>query len=158
MVNFLTSNVEDPANGIAGSGKTLAYGIALIEYLLEKPENKWREKKLQPSAIILCSVRERVIQVYQELLNLCAGTQVRPVVVYGGVAVDDQLRTIQNGAAIIVCTPGRLRHFFSMALEKPSVDGCIYPYELTHLILDEADDLLSLAFKKEVDSILTSCH
>lgn len=151
---------ESPADTVAGSGKTLAYCVPLVNYVIEKVHKQdlhLGSRKVLPTAIILCPTRELAIQVHETLLSLCLATHVRPVCVYGGVPVNDQLRTMQHGATIVACTPGRLRHLFHIALKGPVVNQGIYPHDLTHVVFDEADKLLSSDTAGEVDSIVETC-
>ena len=122
-----------------GTGKTAAFGIPLLEKI--NPENK----KFQ--AIILCPTRELAIQVSDEIRKLSkfmAGIKVLPV--YGGQDITKQIRSLKMGVQIIVGTPGRVMDHMRR-----------HTIKLEHIhtvVLDEADEMLNMGFRDDIETIL----
>jgi len=123
-----------------GTGKTAAYGIPLLEQL----NNSRREVQ----AVVLCPTRELALQVTEQLNILGKFKKIRAVPVYGGAGYGEQIRGLREGAQIIVATPGRLIDH----LER----GTIKLDKVETVILDEADEMISMGFKDELESILES--
>ncbi len=128
--------------GIAqtGTGKTAAYGLPII-HLVEP-----KQKKVQ--ALILTPTRELCIQVADDLKKFAKymkGIGIVPV--YGGARIDGQIHELQKGAHIVVGTPGRLGDL----IRRRKLDIS----SITTIVLDEADEMLSMGFKDELDAILT---
>jgi len=121
-----------------GTGKTAAFGLPLIELLRE------RSKNIQ--AIVLTPTRELAIQVAEEINSLKGSKKLRTVPIYGGQAISRQLKSLKKGVDIVVGTPGRVidhlnRH--TLKLDK-----------ISHLILDEADEMLDMGFLDDVKKIM----
>lgn len=122
-----------------GTGKTAAFGIPLLQKI--DPENK----KFQ--AIILCPTRELAIQVSDEIRKLSkfmAGIKVLPV--YGGQDITKQIRSLKMGVQIIVGTPGRVMDHMRR-----------HTIKLEHIhtvVLDEADEMLNMGFRDDIETIL----
>ncbi len=113
-----------------GSGKTGAFLIPLLQ--LVNPENLWCQ------ALILVPTRELARQVYSVLTELSAATSVRSALLYGGVGYGTQTQALRNGAQIVVGTPGRIiDHVYR---------GTFSVQRVEYLILDEADEMLSMGF------------
>ena len=130
--------------GIAptGSGKTLAFALPIIEKLLKAPVNRNR----LIDALILVPTRELAIQVEAEFKTVTDFIpDLKTKAVYGGVSINPQMKGLL-GTQILIATPGRLLDLISKnALQLSAVK---------YLVLDEADQVLSLGFKDEVDKIL----
>lgn len=128
--------------GIAqtGTGKTAAYGLPLI-HLIEAKENKVQ-------ALILTPTRELCIQVADDLELFAKYTKgIGIVPVYGGAPIDTQIKALQKRVCIVVGTPGRLGDLIRRRkLDLGSINT---------IVLDEADEMLSMGFKEELDAILT---
>jgi ATP-dependent RNA helicase DeaD len=127
--------------GIAqtGTGKTAAYGLPLI-HLVEP-----KQKKVQ--ALILTPTRELCIQVADDLTlfaKYMKGIGIVPV--YGGARIDGQIKDLQKGAHIVVGTPGRMGDL----IRRRKLDISA----INTIVLDEADEMLSMGFKEELDAIL----
>ena len=123
-----------------GTGKTGAFGLPLIDKLDDK------SKKVQ--ALIMCPTRELAIQVAEEISSFKGEKRLWVQSVYGGANFGTQARAIEKGAQIIVGTPGRIRdHIERKTLKLDSV---------THVVLDEADEMLNMGFEEEVREILKS--
>lgn len=131
------------ARDLTGSGKTVAFGLPTIEYL--RKNNLLGTGKVQ--AIMLAPTRELAIQITAELSKLKHHeNEFRIVTVYGGVAIDIQTNQLRRGVDIFVGTTGRVKDH----IERGNIDFS----GLKSLILDEADVMLKLGFKEDVDHIL----
>jgi ATP-dependent RNA helicase DeaD len=127
-----------------GSGKTVAYGLAIAETLLGQALNL--EPAAEPLALIVAPTRELALQVHRELswLYQHAGAQVVSCV--GGMDPRAEQRMLARGAHIVVGTPGRLRDH----LER----GGLQVGKLRAVVLDEADEMLDLGFREDLEFIL----
>jgi ATP-dependent RNA helicase DeaD len=127
-----------------GSGKTVAYGLALAPTLLgEAP----RFPGGAPTrALVIAPTRELALQVQRELEWLYASTGARVVSCVGGMDVRREQRALATGATIVVGTPGRLRDH----LERGNLDVT----QLLAVVLDEADEMLDLGFREDLEAIL----
>lgn len=122
-----------------GTGKTAAFGLPI----LEKISN--RSKKTQ--ALVLCPTRELAVQVSEEINLLAAHTRgISILPVYGGQSMDRQLRALQRGAQIVVGTPGRVIDH----LER----GTLKLDSLQMMVLDEADEMLDMGFREDIERVL----
>lgn len=121
-----------------GTGKTAAFGLPLVDTLSEKASGV--------QAIILAPTRELAIQVATELESLKGSKQLNILPVYGGQSITVQLQKLRKQVDIVVGTPGRvIDHIERGTLKLNSV---------THVILDEADEMLNMGFAQDVKSIL----
>ena len=127
-----------------GSGKTVAYGLAIATTLLG--ESVRFENIADPLALIVAPTRELAMQVERELGWLYAHTGARIISCVGGMDPSRERRRLYDGAHIIVGTPGRLRDH----LER----GALKINELKALVLDEADEMLDLGFREDLEFIL----
>ncbi|MEX6505529.1 DEAD/DEAH box helicase [Jiella sp. M17.18] len=127
-----------------GSGKTVAYGLAIAETLLGGAERF--EPAGEPVALIVAPTRELAIQVTSELTWLYAQTGARVVTLTGGMDPRAERRRLAEGAHIVVGTPGRLRDH----LER----GALQIGALKALVLDEADEMLNLGFREDLEFLL----
>ena len=122
-----------------GTGKTAAFGIPLLEKL--EPKNK----KLQ--AVVLCPTRELAIQVAEEIRNLAKymhGIKVLPI--YGGQEIVTQIRSLKSGTQLIIGTPGRVMDHMRRKTIKMD--------EVSTIVLDEADEMLNMGFREDIETIL----
>ncbi len=122
-----------------GTGKTAAFGLPIVERV--------DVKKRAPQALVLCPTRELCIQVAEEIGKLAArrrGLQVLPI--YGGQPIDRQFRALDRGAQVIVGTPGRVMDH----LER----GTLEFSQLELAVLDEADEMLDMGFREDIETIL----
>lgn len=127
-----------------GSGKTVAFGIAIAPDLLEKDDRL--EAPRAPLALIIAPTRELALQVARELEWLYAPTGARITTCVGGMDIRTERRNLERGAHIIVGTPGRLRdHITRRALNMS---------DLRAVVLDEADEMLDLGFREDLEFIL----
>lgn len=127
-----------------GSGKTVAFGIAMAPDLLEQDDRL--EAPRAPLALIIAPTRELALQVARELEWLYAPTGARITTCVGGMDIRTERRNLERGAHIIVGTPGRLRdHITRRALNMS---------DLRAVVLDEADEMLDLGFREDLEFIL----
>lgn len=127
-----------------GSGKTVAFGIAMAPDLLEQGDRL--EAPRAPLALIIAPTRELALQVARELEWLYAPTGARITTCVGGMDIRTERRNLERGAHIIVGTPGRLRdHITRRALNMS---------DLRAVVLDEADEMLDLGFREDLEFIL----
>ena len=127
-----------------GSGKTVAYGLAIAADLLT--ENGALPPPGQPLALIIAPTRELAMQVQQELTWLYASAGARVASCVGGMDPRREQRALAAGAHIVVGTPGRLRDH----LER----GQLETAALRVVVLDEADEMLDLGFREELEALL----
>ncbi len=127
-----------------GSGKTVAYGVALGPTLLG-PDDVLPPAGA-PLALIVAPTRELAMQVERELQWLYAGSKARVAVCVGGMDARREQRVLAAGCHIVVATPGRLRDH----LERGNFD----PSALRAVVLDEADEMLDLGFREDLEFIL----
>ena len=125
------------AEAPTGSGKTLAFGLPLVE--------RTTASGGQPVALVLVPTRELATQVAADLRPLAETKGLRVATVYGGVSVGPQAKKAR-GAHVLVATPGRLNDLLEQRLIK--LDA------VRTLVLDEADRMLDMGFKPQVDRIL----
>ena len=126
-----------------GSGKTVAFGLAMAEQLLEGDRTPWAR---EPLGLIIAPTRELAIQVSKELEWLYDSAGARVVTCVGGMDPMKERRALAGGAHIVVGTPGRLRDH----LERGALDLS----SLRVAVLDEADEMLDMGFREELEEIL----
>lgn len=127
-----------------GSGKTVAFGLALGEQLLD--EEGCVVPSRAPLALVVAPTRELALQVSAELGWLYAATGARVATCVGGMDAAKERRQLGHGAQIVVGTPGRLRDH----LERGALDLSA----LRAVVLDEADEMLDMGFREELEEIL----
>ncbi len=118
-----------------GTGKTLAFGLPLVNHLLAAPG---KPAPKTSKALILAPTRELVNQIAESLRVLTNGTKVRVATVVGGQSINRQIGVLARGTDIVVATPGRLMDL----MDRRAVDLST----VQHLVLDEADQMLDLGF------------
>lgn len=127
-----------------GSGKTVAFGLALASTLLGEAERFGDNGA--PAALIIAPTRELALQVSKELEWLYGKTGARIATCVGGMDPRAERRVLERGAAIVVGTPGRLRDH----LERSGLDLS----QLKAVVLDEADEMLDMGFSEDLTFIL----
>jgi ATP-dependent RNA helicase RhlE len=125
------------AQSPTGSGKTLAFGIPLVE--------RTEGASGKPAALVLVPTRELALQVADDLRPIAEAKRLRVATVYGGASVGSQARAAR-AANIVIATPGRMNDL----LERRMLDLS----RVRVLVLDEADRMLDMGFKPQVDRIL----
>ncbi|QYE34086.1 MULTISPECIES: DEAD/DEAH box helicase [Sphingosinicellaceae] len=129
-----------------GSGKTVAYGLAMAPTLLGDAERLPRAA--EPLALVIAPTRELALQVARELDWLYKDAGAIVVTCVGGMEIRREARALQQGSHIVVGTPGRLRDH----LER----GTMATGSLKVVVLDEADEMLDLGFREDLEEILDS--
>ncbi|MBI4955232.1 MAG: DEAD/DEAH box helicase, partial [Myxococcales bacterium] len=122
-----------------GTGKTAAFGLPMVDRLV-------RRSQKAPQALVLCPTRELAVQVSREIALLGKHREIEPVAIYGGAPMPPQVQAIANGAQIVVATPGRMLDH----LRRRTLD----PSNIRTLVLDEADEMLSMGFERELNAIM----
>lgn len=123
-----------------GTGKTAAFGLPLIDLLDEEIRT--------PQAIIITPTRELALQVANEIISFKGKKRLFVAAVYGGANMREQLRDLQKGVQIVVGTPGRIMDH----IQRGSLDLS----GISHVVLDEADEMLDMGFRDDIESILRS--
>lgn len=133
-----------------GTGKTLAFGIPLIERVIAPKDPEWSEfsHKGLPQALVVVPTRELCVQVAKDIDQLAKARGIRVIAVYGGRAFEPQIEQLQVGVEIVVGTPGRLLDLYRQGKLKLN--------KVARLVLDEADEMLDLGFLPDVEKIFTS--
>lgn len=126
-----------------GTGKTASFGIPILEQL------KKGGKNVPPQALVLVPTRELAVQVRDEIDKLSYGRRVRTVPLYGGKPIRSQIEKLKNGADIVVGTPGRVLDHMSR--------GTLDLQGLRCVVLDEADRMLDIGFRPDIEKILRRC-
>ena len=122
-----------------GTGKTAAFAIPIID-LVDAEFNK-------PQAIILCPTRELAVQVEGEFQKLAKyHRKINSVAIYGGESIDRQIRALKKGVQIVVGTPGRVQDHINRGTLRLEDAGII--------VLDEADEMLDMGFRDDIEAIL----
>jgi len=135
------------ARDLTGSGKTIAFGLPIVEYL--RNNRLFKTGKVQ--SIILAPTRELAIQITNELGKLRHHPEeFKIVTVYGGVSVMDQANQLRNGVDLFVGTTGRVKDH----IERGNIDFSA----LKSVVLDEADVMLKLGLKEDIEAILRKCR
>ena len=129
-----------------GSGKTVAFGIAIAPTLLGDADRF--EGAGAPRALIIAPTRELAIQVRRELEWLYKDTGARLASCVGGMDMRQERRALEQGAHIVIGTPGRLRDHITR--------GSLDISELRAVVLDEADEMLDLGFREDLEFILAA--
>ena len=133
-----------------GTGKTLAFGIPVIERVIAPLDKEWSElaAKGAPQVLVVVPTRELCVQVTKDIDELTGNRGIRTLAVYGGRAFEPQIEALQSGVEIVVGTPGRLLDLFRQ--------GQLKLKEVSRVVLDEADEMLDLGFLPDVEKIFSS--
>ncbi|MEI9907703.1 MAG: DEAD/DEAH box helicase [Actinomycetota bacterium] len=133
-----------------GTGKTLAFGIPLIEKVIAPLDIEWEsfETRGLPQALVVVPTRELCVQVAKDIEEISGKRGIRVIAVYGGRAFEPQIDQLQSGVEIVVGTPGRLLDLYRQGQVKLN--------RIARLVLDEADEMLDLGFLPDVEKIFTS--
>lgn len=122
-----------------GTGKTAAFGLPLLHNI------DTTSKDVQ--ALVLCPTRELCLQLAKDLKNYAKHDPANILAVYGGAHIGTQIKALKNGKQVIVGTPGRTLDL----IKRKKLDLS----KITYVVLDEADEMLSMGFKEELDEILS---
>ena len=125
-----------------GTGKTAAFALPIVQLI--------DQSNSDVQAIVLAPTRELAVQVKDEIDSLCVGSNIRTVTIYGGQAIETQFKALKKGPQIVVGTPGRvIDHLKRKTLNLQNV---------THLVLDEADEMLNMGFVEDLEVILSKTN
>ena len=126
-----------------GTGKTASFAIPILEKI------KSRREVRGPQALILVPTRELAVQVSEEVVKLSYGRRVHCVALYGGKPLRGQIDKLRRGAHVIVGTPGRIIDHIRR--------GTLILTDLATVVLDEADRMLDIGFRPDIEKILRRC-
>lgn len=136
---LLTSRQDLISLAQTGTGKTAAFGLPIIQQIDPKIKHV--------QAIVLCPTRELCIQIAKDLIAFSKYLDyVKVLPVYGGTNIENQIKSIKKGIQIIVGTPGRTKDLIRRKILKLDI--------VNKVVLDEADEMLSMGFKDDLDFIL----
>ncbi|PID56947.1 MAG: DEAD/DEAH box helicase [Ignavibacteriae bacterium] len=137
---LLDENTKDIiALAQTGTGKTAAFGIPLIQ--------KTDIKKNYVQHLVLSPTRELCLQIADDIRDFAKyKSDVKITAVFGGSSIDNQIRKLKKGVHIIVATPGRLMDFINR--------GVVNLSKINSVVLDEADEMLNMGFRDELDAII----
>ncbi len=136
---LLTSSKDLISLAQTGTGKTAAFGLPIIQQIDPKIKHV--------QAIVLCPTRELCIQIAKDLIAFSKYLDyVKVLPVYGGTNIEKQIKSIKKGVQIIVGTPGRTKDLIKRKILKLDI--------VNKVVLDEADEMLSMGFKDDLDFIL----
>jgi len=142
VIPFLLEDRKDViALAQTGTGKTAAFGIPLLQRLELKAK--------EPTALVLSPTRELCLQITDDLRDFAKymdGIHVEAV--YGGAAIEPQIRALKKGVNIIVATPGRLIDLKNRGFAQLD--------QVTNIVLDEADEMLNMGFSDAINEIFES--
>jgi ATP-dependent RNA helicase DeaD len=142
MIPLVLQGKDVVGQARTGTGKTAAFAIPLIDQWAQQHDGRVR-------GLVLVPTRELAVQVQQEVSKLSAGTKLTCTAIYGGHSVRTQLNALKRGVDIVVGTPGRVIDH----LQRKSLI-------LDHLkcvVLDEADRMLDIGFRPDIERILRRC-
>ncbi|MFI5188136.1 MAG: DEAD/DEAH box helicase [Chitinophagales bacterium] len=122
-----------------GTGKTAAFGLPLLQLI--------NKQQKSPQALIICPTRELCLQITNDLNSFKRKTDhIAVTAVYGGASIGMQIRDLKKGTHIVVATPGRLIDL----IERKA----IHLEDIHYVVLDEADEMLNMGFKDDIEFIL----
>ena len=136
---LLNKDIDIIGNAQTGTGKTAAFGLPLIDKLTEGA------KDIQ--VLVLVPTRELALQVAEEIDSLKGKKRLGIFAIYGGKSIDQQMRWLRRGVDIVVGTPGRIKDHLRRGNLKIS--------QISYMILDEVDEMLSMGFIDDVEDILS---
>lgn len=135
---LLSNTIDLIGQAQTGTGKTAAFGLPLLDLL--------KENQNQVQALVLVPTRELALQVATELISYKGEKKLFIATVYGGQSIQTQIRDLKKGVDIVVGTPGRILDHIQRGTLK--ID------HISHLILDEADEMLNMGFVDDIETIL----
>jgi ATP-dependent RNA helicase DeaD len=137
---ILNDNTDIVALAQTGTGKTAAFGLPVIQQITLS--------STATQALVLCPTRELCLQITNDLTKFSIHQgNINIVSVYGGASINEQIRLLDKGAHIVVATPGRAVDLIKRKKLKLQT--------IKWLVLDEADEMLSMGFKDDLDAILS---
>ena len=139
MIPLMMTRVDVIGQAQTGTGKTAAFALPILHNL--STGNK------SPKALIMAPTRELALQVAEAMGNFGKGMHVRIASVYGGAPYQRQINELRRGVDVVVGTPGRMIDL----IDK----GVLDLSEIQHVVLDEADEMLSMGFVEDIERILS---
>ncbi len=137
-IPFILEGKDIIAKSNTGTGKTASFGLPLLQRIYEGEINQ---------VLIVCPTRELAMQVEEEFRRYSKYTDsIKIVSVYGGTPIERQIRAIKKGAKVIVGTPGRILDHVKRKTIKLANYDCV--------VLDEADEMLNMGFREDIEDIL----
>jgi ATP-dependent RNA helicase DeaD len=127
-----------------GTGKTAAFALPMLDRIAADPQTRGAGVR----GLVLVPTRELAMQVSEAIHKYAKGVGLGVVPLYGGASMDQQIRALQRGAAIVVATPGRALDHIRRSTIKLGA--------LTMLVLDEADEMLDMGFAEDIEAIITA--
>src|SRR3954451_3645653 len=143
LIPLALQGIDVVGQARTGTGKTASFAIPILEKL------QLNHDIHHPQALILVPTRELAVQVKDETVKLSEGRRVHCVALYGGKPIRQQIEKLRRGAQIIVGTPGRVLDH----LARGTVDFS----KLSFVVLDEADRMLDIGFRPDIERILKRC-
>jgi ATP-dependent RNA helicase DeaD len=138
---LLKGNTDLVGLAQTGTGKTAAFGLPLVNLLDDNDRST--------QALVVAPTRELSVQITSDLERFAKGVKnFNIVTIYGGASISEQIRKVRKGAQIIVATPGRLIDMLDRKVVNLST--------IRYVVLDEADEMLNMGFKEDIDSILST--
>jgi ATP-dependent RNA helicase DeaD len=126
-----------------GTGKTAAFVIPILERV------ESRSRGGGPQALVLVPTRELAVQVREEVVKLAHGRKIHSVALYGGKPIRGQIEKLQRGTEVVIGTPGRVLDHLGR--------GTLVLKDLKIVVLDEADRMLDIGFRPDIEKILRKC-
>ena len=139
LIPLALKEIDVVGQARTGTGKTASFAIPILEKL------QFKHDIHHPQALVLVPTRELAVQVKDEIVKLSEGRRVHCVAVYGGKPIRQQIEKIRRGVQIIVGTPGRVLDH----LARGTVDFS----KLRFVVLDEADRMLDIGFRPDIERI-----
>ncbi|HEY2411982.1 MAG TPA: DEAD/DEAH box helicase [Pirellulaceae bacterium] len=143
LIPLALKEIDVVGQARTGTGKTASFAIPILEKL------RLKEDIHHPQALVMVPTRELAVQVKDEIEKLSAGRRVHCAALYGGKPIRQQIEKLRRGAQIIVGTPGRVLDH----LARGTVDFS----KLRFVVLDEADRMLDIGFRPDIERILKRC-
>ncbi len=136
LLEKITTNFHGQAQ--TGTGKTLAFGLPLLHRI--------EQEEPHTQGLVISPTRELALQIVESLMPFAEALDTKIVAVFGGVSIEDQIRKLNRGAHIVVGTPGRITDH----LKRKTLDLS----RLKTLVLDEADIMLDMGFREDIEAIM----
>ena len=141
-IPFLLEGKDVIGQAQTGTGKTASFAIPIID-MMDASLNK-------PQALILCPTRELAVQVEGEIVKLAKYKRgISSTCIYGGESIDRQIKSLRKGVQIVVGTPGRIMDHMDR--------GTLNLDYVRIIVLDEADEMLDMGFREDIENILSDC-
>ncbi|QDU30537.1 DEAD-box ATP-dependent RNA helicase CshA [Anatilimnocola aggregata] len=143
LIPLALEGVDVVGQARTGTGKTASFAIPILEQMYVGPDAR------HPQALVLVPTRELAVQVRDEFAKLSFGRPITSVAVYGGKPIRSQIDKLKAGVHVVVGTPGRVLDHLAR--------GTIQMDELEIVVLDEADRMLDIGFRPDIEKILRRC-